>query len=72
MAKMPTSIEKRRHRLNRRQPEAKIVRNSVRETLQIEDPVLVRDLAVNRINVMIEIYSDESAEPRITQKEMER
>ena len=68
---MAVNFEERRLRLDRRQTKTKIVRDPVGETLHIEHSILVRDLAVNGIDVMIETYSAEVAEARVAQKKME-
>ena len=68
---MAVSFEERRLRLNFWQTNPKIVCDSVGETLHVEHSILVRDLAVHRIDVMIETYSAEAAEARVAQKKME-
>ena len=63
---MAVCREKRRSILEARKAEAEVVSKTIRDTTRAEYAVSMRKFAVNRVDIIVEIYSSEGAESCVT------
>src|ERR1700737_1459118 len=69
---MPLCSYKRHLGFKGRETPAEVIGHAIRDSLQTKHPVFMRQLAVNRIDVMLLAYPNKTAESRVAQQKIER